>query len=61
MHIESWRASRSGARMTVSGYMDGNQLVKLPVVSIQGPSPGRLTFPAETIGVRPDGEIVVLA
>lgn len=61
MHILGWRASRSGARMTVTGYpAAGGDLVKVPVISIQGPSPVRVVYPDRTIGIRPGGEIVVL-
>lgn len=62
MHkLHNWRAARSGPRMTISGYVDGGGLMKVPAISIQGPDATRLQAPAATIAIRPDGQFVELA
>lgn len=59
--ITGWRASRSGPRMTITGYVEGSKLVKIGALSIQGPSALRVDLPNATIGIQMDGSIIELA
>lgn len=61
MHtLNNWSVRRSGARMTVHGFNEAGERVKIPAVEIMGPCDGRLLAPTKTIAVQPNGDSLIL-